>query len=67
MRDRRDENETVRFVISGSATLDLEGQTLHLKAGDSWLVPAGTMQYSSLSPLWRQLHLRLRFAVVTKI
>jgi mannose-6-phosphate isomerase-like protein (cupin superfamily) len=45
MRDRRDENETVRFVISGSATLDLEGQTLHLKAGDSWLVPAGTMQY----------------------
>jgi quercetin dioxygenase-like cupin family protein len=39
---RRD-YETVGFVISGSAVLDLEGQTLHLKAGDSWLVPAGAM------------------------
>jgi quercetin dioxygenase-like cupin family protein len=33
--------ETVGYVISGSAKLDLEGQTLNLKAGDSWLVPAG--------------------------
>jgi quercetin dioxygenase-like cupin family protein len=33
--------ETVGYVISGSAKLELEGQTLHLKAGDSWLVPAG--------------------------
>jgi quercetin dioxygenase-like cupin family protein len=33
--------ETVGYVISGRATLDLEGHTLHLKAGDSWLVPAG--------------------------
>jgi len=41
--------ETVGFVISGSARLDLEGQTLHLKAGDSWLVPAGaTHQYTIL-------------------
>ena len=37
---RRD-YETVGYVISGSAKLDLEGQTLNLKAGDSWLVPAG--------------------------
>ena len=29
--------ETVGYVISGSAKLDLEGQTLNLKAGDSWL------------------------------
>ena len=39
--------ETVGYVISGSAKLDLEGQTLKLKAGDSWLVPAGAMhQYT---------------------
>ena len=37
------EYETVGYVISGSARLDLEGQTLNLKAGDSWLVPAGAM------------------------
>jgi quercetin dioxygenase-like cupin family protein len=45
------EYETVGFVISGSARLDLEGQTLHLKAGDSWLVPAGaTHQYTLIEP-----------------
>jgi quercetin dioxygenase-like cupin family protein len=39
--------ETVGYVISGRATLDVEGQTLNLKAGDSWLVPAGAMhQYT---------------------
>jgi quercetin dioxygenase-like cupin family protein len=43
--------ETVGFVISGRARLDLEGQTLHLKAGDSWLVPAGaTHQYTIMEP-----------------
>lgn len=31
--------ETVGYIISGSAKLDLEGQTLN--HGDSWLVPAG--------------------------
>lgn len=36
---RRD-YETVGYVISGSARLELEGQTLLLKQGDSWLVPA---------------------------
>ena len=35
------EYETVGFVISGRAELTLEGQTLRLDAGDSWLVPAG--------------------------
>jgi len=35
------EYETVGYVISGSAKLDIEGQTLNLKRGDSWLVPAG--------------------------
>jgi uncharacterized RmlC-like cupin family protein len=34
------EYETVGYVISGSAKLNLEGQTLNLKRGDSWLVPS---------------------------
>jgi quercetin dioxygenase-like cupin family protein len=43
--------ETVGYVISGSAKLNLEGQTLNLKAGDSWLVPAGaTHQYTIIEP-----------------
>ena len=43
--------ETVGYVISGRAKLDLEGQTLNLKAGDSWLVPAGAMhQYTIIEP-----------------
>jgi quercetin dioxygenase-like cupin family protein len=33
--------ETVGYVISGRAELHLEGQTLVLEAGDSWLVPPG--------------------------
>jgi quercetin dioxygenase-like cupin family protein len=37
--DRRD-YETVGYVISGRAELTLEGQTVKLEAGDSWLVPA---------------------------
>lgn len=37
---RRD-YETVGYVISGKAELTVEGQTLKLEPGDSWLVPAG--------------------------
>ena len=37
---RRD-YETVGYVISGRAELTIEGQTIKLEAGDSWLVPAG--------------------------
>jgi quercetin dioxygenase-like cupin family protein len=37
--DRRD-YETVGYVIAGRAELTLEGQTITLEAGDSWLVPA---------------------------
>ena len=33
--------ETVGYVISGRAELMLEGQSLKLEPGDSWLVPAG--------------------------
>lgn len=32
--------ETVGYVVAGRARLHLEGQTLTLEAGDSWLVPA---------------------------
>jgi quercetin dioxygenase-like cupin family protein len=43
--------ETVGYVISGRAELELEGQTITLKAGDSWLVPAGAMhRYTILEP-----------------
>jgi quercetin dioxygenase-like cupin family protein len=42
------EYETVGYVISGSAKLDLEGQPLNLKAGDSWLVPAGAMHHYTI-------------------
>ncbi len=35
------EYETVGYVINGRAELELEGQTLKLEPGDSWLVPAG--------------------------
>ncbi len=34
--------ETVGYVISGRAELSLEGQTIRLEPGDSWLVPADT-------------------------
>ena len=34
--------EVVGFVLDGSAKLELEGQTIQLKAGDSWVVPKGS-------------------------
>ena len=37
---RRD-YETVGYVIEGAAELEIEGQTVQLKAGDSWVVPKG--------------------------
>lgn len=37
---RRD-YETVGYVIAGRAELEIEGQSIILEAGDSWLVPAG--------------------------
>ena len=33
--------ETVGYAISGRAEVTVEGQTLKLEPGDSWLVPAG--------------------------
>jgi mannose-6-phosphate isomerase-like protein (cupin superfamily) len=44
--------ETVGYVISGRAELDIEGQTVRLEPGDSWLVPAGARHtYRILEPL----------------
>jgi quercetin dioxygenase-like cupin family protein len=43
--------ETVGYVITGRAELRLEGQTLMLEAGDSWLVPPGAEHsYTILEP-----------------
>lgn len=33
--------ETVGYVIGGRAELELEGQTVRLEPGDSWVVPKG--------------------------
>jgi len=47
---RRD-YETVGFVIAGRAELHLEGQTVVLEPGDSWLVPRGAEHgYRILEP-----------------
>lgn len=37
--------ETVGYVITGRAELHLEGQTVVLEPGDSWLVPKDTDHY----------------------
>ena len=43
--------ETVGYVIDGAAELHLEGQTVRLEAGDSWLVPKGAEHsYAILEP-----------------
>lgn len=45
------EYETVGYVINGRAELELEGQTVRLEPGDSWLVPAGARHsYKILEP-----------------
>lgn len=38
-RPTRRPYETVGFVISGSAILEIEGQSVRLEPGDSWTVP----------------------------
>jgi quercetin dioxygenase-like cupin family protein len=37
----RREYETAGYVISGHAELEIEGQTVKLELGDSWIVPKG--------------------------
>ena len=43
--------EVVGYVIQGCAKLEIEGQSLWLEAGDSWVVPKGsTHRYEILEP-----------------
>jgi quercetin dioxygenase-like cupin family protein len=43
--------ETVGYVIEGRAELELEDQTIILKAGDSWVVPENAAHtYTILEP-----------------
>ncbi|MGQ0810819.1 MAG: cupin domain-containing protein [Nitrospiraceae bacterium] len=43
--------ETVGYAIRGRAELQLEGQTILLEAGDSWVVPKGSSHsYTILEP-----------------
>jgi quercetin dioxygenase-like cupin family protein len=44
-------DETVGFVISGRAELEIEGQLLTLGPGDAWLVPKNSeRRYKILDP-----------------
>jgi gentisate 1,2-dioxygenase len=45
-------DETLGYIISGRAELDLEGHVVPLEAGDAWIVPARMChQYRILEPL----------------
>lgn len=45
------EYETVGYVIKGRAELHIEGQTVLLEPGDSWVVPKGSSHtYKILEP-----------------
>jgi quercetin dioxygenase-like cupin family protein len=51
MHPTRREYETVGYVIDGRAELHLEGQTVLLEPGDSWVVPKGASHaYRILEP-----------------
>jgi len=46
------EYETVGYVLSGVLELDLAGESVTLRRGDSWLVPAGaTHRYRIVEPI----------------
>jgi quercetin dioxygenase-like cupin family protein len=43
--------ETVGYVVSGRAELQLEGQSVSLEPGDSWVIPRGSSHtYKILEP-----------------
>lgn len=44
----RREYETVGFVIGGRAELTMDGQTITLEPGDSWVVPRETLHSYSI-------------------
>ncbi len=44
--------ETVGYVLSGVLELDLDGETVTLRSGDSWLVPQGAQhRYRIIEPM----------------
>jgi len=44
--------ETVGYVLNGRAELTMDGETVTLEPGDSWIVPAGASHtYKILEPL----------------
>ena len=47
----RREYETAGYDLEGSAELQIEGQSIRLEPGDSWLVPPGAEhRYAALEP-----------------
>lgn len=43
--------ETIGYVVSGRAHLEIEGQTVTLEPGDSWIVPPGSRhRYTIVEP-----------------
>ena len=51
-RETTRDYETVGYVLSGVIELDLDGQPVKLRAGDSWLVPQGAAhRYRVLEPM----------------
>jgi quercetin dioxygenase-like cupin family protein len=43
--------ESVGYVVSGRAELEIEGQTVLLEPGNSWVVPKGALhRYSIIEP-----------------
>jgi quercetin dioxygenase-like cupin family protein len=49
--ESRRDYETVGYVLEGKAELVLEGQTVKLEPGDSWVVPKGAAhRYRILEP-----------------
>jgi mannose-6-phosphate isomerase-like protein (cupin superfamily) len=48
---RRHEYEVVGYVITGRAELEIEGQTVRLEPGDSWVAPQGP---SIPTAFWRR-------------
>ncbi|TWU46835.1 cupin domain-containing protein [Rubripirellula reticaptiva] len=49
---RRRDYETVGYLLSGLMDVDLNGESVTLARGDSWLVPAGTLhRYRIVEPI----------------
>ncbi len=47
-KNHKRDYETVGYVIEGKAELHLEGQTIILEKGDSWVVPKGAKHHYNI-------------------